>query len=107
MRQLVLALILTGTIGFATVLAQEQKGMPMKGGGIMDQMMQMHGRMGEMEKGASGMMKGEEMKQMGQMTDCSKMTPEEMENMSKMMAEMPGMMKQMSDCMKGGMEKTK
>jgi len=53
MKQLALALILTGTIGFATVLAQEQKGMPMKGGGMMDKMMQMHGRMGEM----SGMMK--------------------------------------------------
>ena len=107
MMKLAIALVLSGTLISIPLLAQEQKGMPMGGGGMMGKMMQMHGRMGEMEKGASGMMKGEEMKQMGQMTDCSKMTPEEMENMSKMMAEMPGMMKQMSDCMKGGMEKTK
>ena len=100
----VLAIILSGALGFATVLAQEQKGAPM-GGGMMGQMMQMHGGMGEMEKGMGGMMKGkgimkgEEMKGMEQMMGCDKMTPEEMENMS-------GMMKQMSDCMKGGMEKT-
>ena len=46
------------------------------------------------------------MKGMGQMMGCDKMTPEEMENMSKMTGDMSGMMKQMSDCMKGGMEKT-
>lgn len=106
MKQLVLALILTGTIGFATVLAQEQKGAPM-GGGMMGQMMQMHWQMGEMQKGMGGMMKGEEMKGMGQMMGCDKMTPEEMENMSKMMEDMSGMMKHISECMKGGMEKTK
>ena len=101
----VLAIILSGALGFATVLAQEQKGAPM-GGGMMGQMMQMHEGMGEMEKG-KGIMKGEEMKGMEQMMGCSKMTPEEMENMSKMMGEMSGMMKQMSDCMKEGMGKTK
>jgi hypothetical protein len=35
-----------------------------------------------------------------------KMTPEEMQNMSKMMGDMSGMMKQMSDRMKMGTKKT-
>ena len=41
---------------------------------------------------------------MGQMMGSGKMTPEEMEHMSKMMGEMSGMMKQMSERMKTGMK---
>jgi len=51
-------------------------------------------------------MKGEEMKGMEQMMGCDKMTPEEMENMSKMTGDMSGMMKQMSERMKTGTKKT-
>jgi hypothetical protein len=43
---------------------------------------------------------------MGQMMGSGKMTPEEMENMSKMMGDMSGMMKQMSERMKMGTKKT-
>jgi len=43
---------------------------------------------------------------MGQMMGSGKMTPEEMENMSKMMGDMSEMMKQMSERMKTGMKKT-
>ena len=39
---------------------------------------------------------------MGQMMGSGKMTPEEMQNMSKMMGDMSGMMKQMSERMKKG-----
>src|SRR3990170_771360 len=85
-KKLVLALMLSGALGSVTLLAQEQKGMPMGGGGMMDKMMQMQGRMGQMIEGG-------------------KMTPEEMENMSKMMGEMSGMMKQMSERMRRGMKK--
>jgi hypothetical protein len=42
---------------------------------------------------------------MGHMMDAGKMTPEEMENMSKMMGDMSGMMKQMSDRMRQGTKK--
>src|SRR3990172_4973801 len=124
-KKLVLALVLSGALGSVTVLAQEQKGMPMGGGGMMDKMMQMQGRMGEMQKGMGGMMKGKGMMKgedmrgmgnmmgkmsgtmgdMGQMIEGGKMTPEEMENMSKMMGEMSGMMKQMSERIRRGMKK--
>jgi hypothetical protein len=40
------------------------------------------------------------------MMGSGKMTPEEMQNMSKMMGDMSGMMKQMSDRMKMGTKKT-
>ncbi len=43
---------------------------------------------------------------MGQMMGSGKMTPEEMENMSKMMGDMSEMMKQMSERMKQGTKKT-
>jgi hypothetical protein len=43
---------------------------------------------------------------MGQMMGSGKMTPEEMENVSKMMGDMSGMMKQMSERMRRGMKKT-
>ena len=43
---------------------------------------------------------------MGQMMGSGKMTPEEMQNMSKMMGDMSGMMKQMSERMGRGMKKT-
>jgi len=83
------------------------KGEDMKGGGMMmDKMKDMQGHMSEMRKGmegmrkGKGMMKGEEtnemgkmmsgmsgmMGDMGEMMGSGKMTPEEMENMSKMMA---------------------
>jgi hypothetical protein len=42
---------------------------------------------------------------MGQMMESGKMTPEEMENMSKMMGEMSGMMKQTSERMRRGMRR--
>jgi uncharacterized protein YukE len=45
------------------------------------------------------------MGEMGQMMGSGKMTPEEMQNMSKMMGDMSGMMKQMSERMGRGMKK--
>jgi hypothetical protein len=47
----------------------------------------------------------EMMGDMGQMMGSGKMTPEEIENMSKMMGDMSGMMKQMSGRMKMGTKK--
>src|SRR3972149_8702355 len=81
MKKLVLALMLSGALGSVTVLAQEQKGMPMGGGGMMDKMMQMQGRMGEMQKGMGGMMKGKGM-----------MKGEDMRGMGNMMRKMSGTM---------------
>jgi uncharacterized protein YukE len=43
---------------------------------------------------------------MAQMMGSGKMTPEEMENMSKMMGDISGMMKQMSERMRQGTKKT-
>jgi len=103
MKKILFALIFSWGLVAITVLAQEQKGMPMGGGGMME----MKDHMGEMQKSMGGMMKGEEMKGMEQMMGCSNMTPEEMKNMSKMMEDMSSMMKHMSECMKGGMGKTK
>jgi len=45
------------------------------------------------------------MGEMGQMMGSGKMTPEEMERMSKMMGDMSGMMKQMSERMRQGTKK--
>ena len=44
---------------------------------------------------------------MGQMMGSGKMTPEEMSEMSKMMGDMSGMMKQMSERMGRGTKQTK
>jgi hypothetical protein len=56
-------------------------------------MKEMQGKMAEMHKGMGGIMGG------------GKMTPEEMQNMSKMMGDMSGMMKQMSERMGQGTKK--
>src|SRR3989304_7950296 len=83
MKKFILPIIFAGAVGSLPVLAQEQKGMPMKegmpmkgegmkgGGMMMDKMKGMLGHMAEMRKGmggmmkGKGMMKGEEMKGMG------------------------------------------
>jgi hypothetical protein len=132
MNKILAAVVLSGLVGLAPLMAQEKKDMPMKsegmkGGGLMmEKMKEMQGGMGEMRKGMGGMMKGQGMMKsedtkgmgkgmgemsgmmgdMGQMMGSGKMTPEEMENMSKMMGDMSGMMKQMSDRMRRGMKKT-
>ncbi len=100
MMKLAIALVLSGVLVSVPLLAQEHKGMPMKGGGMMDKMMEMHGQMGEMQKGmggmmkGKGMMKGDDMKEMEKMMDEGHMSPGEMENMSKMMGEMCAVMEQ-------------
>ena len=77
MKKVFTAVVLSTALGLVPALAQEKKDMPMKGqgmqGGSMDmsQMKQMHGRLMEMKKDMSGMMRGkgmmksEEMKGMG------------------------------------------
>ena len=145
MKNSILVALLSVTIGVASLVAQENKDMPMKGpmptkeglpmkgegrqasGMDMSKMKEMHGKLTEMKKGMSGMMKGqgmmksEDMKgmgkgmgdmsgmmgNMGQMMGSGKMTPEEMAEMSKMMGDMSGMMKQMSERMGRGMKRTK
>ncbi len=94
MMKLAIALVLSGVLVSVPLLAQEQKGMQMKGGGMMDKMMEMHGQMGEMQKSMGGMMEGDDMKEMEKMMDEGHMSPGEVENMSKMMGEMCGMMEQ-------------
>jgi len=114
-------LILVAGIAAFAFAQSEMKGMPMGGGGSME----MKGKMGEMQKGMSGMMKDQGMMKaddprsmgktmgrmsgmmgdLGHMMESGKTTPEEMENMSKMMEDMSGMLKQMSGRMKAGMKK--
>jgi len=137
-KKVIAAVVLSAALGLVPALAQEKKDMPMKegmpmkgeamqGSGMdMSKMKDMHGKMMEMKKGMSGMMKGqgmmksEDMKgmgkgmgdmsgmmgNMGQMMGSGKMTPEEMSEMSKMMGDMSGMMKQMSERMGRGVKKT-
>jgi hypothetical protein len=113
-------LILIVGLASAGLGQQEMKGMPMGGGA-----MEMKGKMGEMEKGMSGMMKEQGMLKaddpksmgkmmgrmsgmmadMGQRVESGEATPDEMANMSKMIEDMSGMMKQMSGRMKPGMKK--
>lgn len=102
MKKILFALIFSWALVAITVLAQEQKGMPMGGGGMME-MMKSH--MGEMQKSMGGMMEGHDMKEMEKMMDEGHMSSGEMENMSKMMGEMCGMMKQMLERMKMGTKK--
>ena len=67
MKKLVTAFYLSTALASVPLLAQEQKGMPMKGEGMqgegmmMGKMKDMQGRMGEMRKGMGGMMKGQGM----------------------------------------------
>jgi hypothetical protein len=138
MKKVIAASVMSLTLGLVPLMAQEKKEMPMKegmpmkseemqgSGMMMGKMKDMHGEMGEMKKGMSGMMKGqgmmknEDMKNMekmmgdmsgmmgdmGKMMGGGKMSPEEMGQMSKMMGDMSGMMKQMSERMKKGAGKT-
>ena len=121
MKNLIIAVIMSGAVGVFPLMAQEKKDMPMKqgmpmkgegmqgGGMMMDKMKDMQGHMGEMRKGmgsmmkGQGMMKSEEMKGMGKgMGDMSGM----MSEMGQMMGDMSGMMKQMSERMGRGTQKT-
>ena len=128
MKKVLLAAVLSAALSSVPVLAQEKMGMPMgEHGGMgmgccMDKMKDMQGKMAEMKKGmggmtkAKGMVKAEDMKNMGksimdmsgtmgdmgQMMQSGKMTPEETEHMKKMMSDMSTMMTQMSDRMKQG-----
>ena len=103
MKKFILPIMFAGAIGSLPVLAQEQKGMPMKesmpmkgegmkgGGMMMDKMKDMQGHMAEMRKGVGGMMKGKGM-----------MKGEEMKGMGKSMGEMSGMMGEMRKMMESG-----
>src|SRR5262245_28052737 len=109
MKQALAAILLSATLASVPLLAQEQKGMPMKEGMpmqgegmMMGKMKDMQDKMSDMKKSMGGMMKGqgmmksEDMKEMGSMTGnmsgmmgdmgqmmgSGKMTPEEMQNMS-------------------------
>ena len=92
MKKFILPIILAGALGSLPVLAQEQKGMPMKegmpmkgegmksgGGMMMGQMKEMQGKMGEMRKDMGGMMKGKGM-----------MKSEDMQGMGKPMGRCQG-----------------
>src|SRR5688500_14543788 len=103
MNKVLIAIVLSGALGFVPVLAQEKKDMPMKegmpmkgegkqgGGMMMGQMKNMQGQMSEMRKGMGGMMKGQGM-----------MKSEETKGMGKGMGEMSGMMGDMAQMMGSG-----
>src|SRR5262245_9548426 len=111
MKPILIAILLSAALD-VPLLDQEQKGMPMKErlhtqvkGMMMGKIKYMQDKMSDMKKSMGGMMKGqgmmksEDMKDMGsmmgnmsgmmgdmgQMMGSGKMTPEEMQNMSKMM----------------------
>ena len=73
MKRVIAASVISLTLGIVPLMAQEKKempmkeGMPMKGEGMqgsgmmMGEMKDMHGKMGDLKKGMSGMMKGQGM----------------------------------------------
>lgn len=109
MKTIFAAVILSVALGGFTVLAQEKKDVPMKGGmpmkeGVpmkgegtqgggmdMNKMQEMHNNLIEMKKGTGGMMKGRGM-----------MKSEDMKGMGGMMGSMSRMMGEMGSTMGGG-----